>query len=373
VSGRDDKRADVSDQLRVLVISPFGAMGGQERWLLQLLDATDRLAAEVVLLSDGPLKGELRCRGVPTAVLETGRSPEAIGRAGLRLAQVLRRRRPQVVLANGVKAAAAGAVARRFTRVPVVWMKHDLSFDGWLAAPLGGMVDSVIAISSGVAAALGRPVPVLPPPLPTVDFVVAGEARAHWVERFPSLHQAQVVGMLTRLVPYKGVDDVVTALGYPAARAWHAVVVGDDDPSTPGERDRLRRVAERFGVATRVHFAGAVPSGARLIRGFDAVAVTTRREGSFGGEGFPLAALEALAAGVPLVGTGETPALQTMARAGGLAVPASDPEAIAEALARLQRPEERARAREGARTFVAGHPNARQVADAMVRHLMAAC
>ena len=63
-----------SPRLRVQLVFPFGVLGGAEIWLLRILAATDRLELSGVLLADGPLRDELAARGIPSAVLPTGRT-----------------------------------------------------------------------------------------------------------------------------------------------------------------------------------------------------------------------------------------------------------------------------------------------------------
>jgi hypothetical protein len=81
-------------RLRVMVVSPFASLGGAERWLLQVLEATDRLDIEVLLLADGPLRKELERRQVPTTVMATGRRGRDIAGTAAAIAGLLRRRRP---------------------------------------------------------------------------------------------------------------------------------------------------------------------------------------------------------------------------------------------------------------------------------------
>jgi glycosyltransferase involved in cell wall biosynthesis len=358
-------------RLRVTVVTPFATLGGAERWLLQMLDATDRLDAAVVLLADGPLRRELERRGIPAAVVPTGRRARDVVRTAATVAGELRRRRPEVVMANGVKAAAVAVPAGRLAGVRVVWVKHDLSFDSWLARPLGLAADHVVAVSEGVAAAVGRPdVTVLPPPRPPWQPATRAEARRFWEERGMADGAGLTLAMAARLVPYKGIDDAIRALSLPGAEPWSLVVIGGDDPSSPGEARRLQDLAAAAGVGHRVRFAGQVDDAGRWLAGFDAVAVLTRRDAQgFGGEGYPLAAIEALSCGVALIGTGETPALRQLAALGGRVVGADDPAAVAQALGALADPVARQAAGRAGRRFAAGHPDARSCADRLVATL----
>jgi glycosyltransferase involved in cell wall biosynthesis len=358
-------------RLRVTVVTPFADLGGAEQWLLQTLDATDRLDVDVVLLAPGPLGGELARRGIPTEVVRTGRRAPDIARSAIAIARRLRNHRPDVVMANGVKAAAVAIPAARLVGVLSVWMKHDFSFDARLAGPLGAMADHVIAVSDGAAAALRRSdVTLIPPPRPEWRPRSLEDARRFWTERRMLAGDRLILAMAGRLIPYKGVDDAIRALALPGADAWDLVVIGEDDRATPGEGDRLCSLAAALGVAHRVRFAGPLPDVGQWFRGFDAIAVLSKRDQrGFGGEGFSMVALEALTCGVPLIGTQEAPALRRMAQAGGCAVPAGDPPAVARALCHLVDPMARARAGEAGRVFVAEHPDARACSELLVGKL----
>jgi glycosyltransferase involved in cell wall biosynthesis len=358
-------------RLRVTVVTPFAVLGGAERWLLQVIDATDRLELTVVLLAEGPLRAELERRGIPVTVVPTGRRGREVARAAATVAARLRRHRPEVVMANGVKAAAVAVPAGRLAGVRVLWVKHDLSFDARLARPLGAAADHVVAVSEGVAAAVRRPdVTVIPPPRPAWRPAERAEARRFWDERGVADGGGLTLAMAARLVPYKGVDDAIRALALPGAEPWSLVVIGGDDPSSPGEAGRLRDLADAARVGARVRFAGEVADAGRWLAGFDAVAVLTRRDArGFGGEGYPLAAIEALSCGVPLIGTGETPALRKLAGLGGRVVAAGDPGSVADALGALADPAARRAAGRAGRRFAAGHPGAAACADRLAATL----
>jgi glycosyltransferase involved in cell wall biosynthesis/GT2 family glycosyltransferase len=363
-------------RLRTTLISPTGVVGGGERMLLQMLAVTNRLEVEAVLLGDGPFRQELARLGIPSLVLPTGagRSLRELAATVGHLSRRLRRSDTEVVLANGVKAAAVGVPASLLSGVPIVWAKNDLSYDRTLARPLGAVCQAVIAPGVHAATATGRSdAVIIPPPLPSWVPVGRRESRAFWAARDAVHEHRLTLAMLCRLVPYKAVDDAIRALLDPAAAAWDLAVVGEDDPSALGEHRRLDALARALGVRHRVHFTGAIQDAARWISGFDAVAVITRRDArGFGAEGFALAALEALYGGVPLLGGESLPEVARLARAGGLTVPVGVPAALAAALQRLDDAALRRELGARGRALLAAHPDARHCADRMASTLAAA-
>lgn len=354
--------------LRVLAVSAYGVFGGAESWLAYLIAATDRMEVEVVLLQDGPFRARLEALGVPVSVHATGTSPLSLLGPVRWLARELRRRRPDVVLANGIKAQLVAAPAGRLAGVATVWAKHDHSFDRWLAVPVGRLSTRVVAAVEELGAPVRRhdvvvvPPPVLAPPATRED------AREHLAGLGLALDDTPTVVMATRLVPYKGVDDAIAALSLPGGERWRLAVVGDDDPSAPGETQRLRELARAGGVADRVVFVGRVERASHWLAAFDAIAVLTKPGGrrTPGKEGFGTSAFEAMLAGVPVIGVEGGAVVRRLAGRAGFGVPAANPAAVAVALGRLADPDTRRTAGEAARELVAGHPDATRCAELLV-------
>lgn len=131
-----------------------------------------------------------------------------------------------------------------------------------------------------------------------------------------------VVGTLARHQSVKGLDLLVRALAKLPDVTACLVGVGT-------ETGHLRALAEEEGVAQRVRFPGYRPEGRALLPAFDVLAVPSRSEG------FGLAALEAMAQGVPVVAfaVGHLPIL--LEGDAGIVVRPEDPEALAEGLRRV--------------------------------------
>ena len=366
---------DPAGALRVLVVTPYATVGGAEAWLLRLLDATSRLEPEVVVLQDGPLRAELVRRGIPVTVHPVGRRPaDLIAPVGW-LAREIRRRRPDVVLGNGVKAQLIAAPAAWLAGVPVVWAKHDHSYDGPLAVALGRMSDAVVAAVEELGEPVRRSdVVVVSPPRPSTPPAGRAEAREFFAGRGLVLGSDPVLVMATRLVPYKGVDDAIEALARPETRPWQLAVIGDDDASSPGEQARLQGLAAALGVSARVHWLGRIPDAGHWLAAFDALGVLTKPLGPRdpGKEGFGTSAFEAMLAGVPVVGVDGGAVTRRLDGRAGVAVPAADPAAVAAALAHLGEPDVREKAGRAARELVADHPGETVVADLLASVLAAA-
>lgn len=122
---------------------------------------------------------------------------------------------------------------------------------------------------------------------------------------------------------------------------WRVTLLG----SGPDEA-RLRALAADLGVADRVEFAGFEPDRDRIRERLRACTVFALPS-SF--EGLPMALLEAMACGAPVVGS-DIPAIAEVLEDGawGLTVPVSAPDKLADAIAAAGRDRDRlgARARE---------------------------
>jgi len=363
-------------RLRVLVVQAFAENGGSENWLLALLDAASDLDVEVLLLKDGWLRGQLHQRGIPVELWPVGRSPLNLPGPVLRLAARLRRRPPDVVLANVTKAQLVAAPAGLLTGVPTVWAKHDHTYDGLLAVPLGRLSTLVVAAVEELGAPTRRDdVVIVPPPVPSRPPASRAEAVRHLRSLgVPVGDGVPTVVMATRLVPFKGVDDLVQALALPGAEPWRAVVAGDDDHSAPGETERLRALAAALGVADRVHLVGHLAGVAHWLAGFDALALLTRPGGLRAPrmEGYSTVAVEAMRAALPVIAVPGGAVERRLQGGAGVIVPLGDPAALAGALGRLSDAELRRRTGAAGQQIVADYPGPPECADRLVTALRTA-
>lgn len=161
----------------------------------------------------------------------------------------------------------------------------------------------------------------------------------------------------SRLVPKNAVDDVIRALALlPETVSFAVCGIGPDE-------DTLKALAEELGVAGRVRFLGEASHEElpALLAASDAFVRPSRSEGM--GNAF----VEAMAAGIPVIGTAEGGIPDFLADGEtGWVAKTGDPEDIARAAkAILARPEESARIAENAKRMVADRYDWDRIADEM--------
>ncbi|MGX5359667.1 glycosyltransferase [Kocuria sp. KH4] len=143
-----------------------------------------------------------------------------------------------------------------------------------------------------------------------------------------------VVGAVADLVGREGLDDLLRAAALVAERVPElVVVVVGDGPA----RTELEALAQRLGQAGRVRFTGPLAGEEVLLhhQAFD-VFVAPRRDEPATRSAVPVAAVQALATGTPVVAS-RLPALAETVADGitGLLTPAGNPETLATVLQML--------------------------------------
>jgi glycosyltransferase involved in cell wall biosynthesis len=304
----------------ILFIAPYGGMGGSENVLVNVLERLDeRFAPRVLVLEAGPLADRVAALGIPVEV------EDLPGKRGvLSFAGASRRAHGpvDVIHANGGKAAVLGLALRRRLRAPLVWMKHDHSYDGFLSRQLARRCDHLICVSYAMAAPfadLGDRVSVVYPGVPLRDVPSVAES--------PPL-----IASVGRLDPFKGFDRLLRAAAL--LRAEGVPV----DIRIAGPRDRvhtemeaeLKRLAAELGFgADKVGWVDDLDDVYGRAR---VVALASRPKGDGApGEGAPLVLMEAMGAGRPVVGTDMPGIAEVIADCGSL-VPVPDPPGLAKAL-----------------------------------------
>jgi glycosyltransferase involved in cell wall biosynthesis len=315
--------------------------GGAERYLERLLSGLRTTTpCGVVLLENGPFVAAIERLGYPATVIHTSGKPADILLKTFPLRRALLSSNARVVHANGIKAALMSAVATAGTSLPVVWVKHDFSGDPMLARAVAARCALVVGVSSAVVSALPSSaadrVRVVHSgvDLARIDAIAARRALEDALGLPPS---TSVLAVFGRLHPNKGQLEVVEIAALLRLRFPDLAIIffGAPDPSVPGYADTLRARAAELGVDDMIILAGYRPDAATLVAGCDVVAVPSLAVGSERDvEGFGLAALEALAAGTPVVAYASG-GLPEVLGDDGMLVPPGDRPALLGAISEL--------------------------------------
>jgi glycosyltransferase involved in cell wall biosynthesis len=311
--------------LRVMQVIQELTYGGAERIVATLSRRLEETGAHVSIASAGGAVPALPNVSVaPLPLIE--RRIDRVAAAALALRRALRRERPEIIHAHnpGMGLITAAATARGRT-VPAFVTVHGVPEEDYPSAArvlrLAGL--PVIGCGPGVTAALEEH------GVRVLATVVNGVAPAgHGVDASllreslglaPGLRLVVAVG---RLVPQKNHALALRAVA--AVPEAALVVVGDG-----ALRGELETLMTASGLDERVRFAGARDDARQLISAADAFLLSSNWEG------LPLVALEALAAGTPLVATAVR-GVRELVQDGrtALLAPPNDADALAAALRR---------------------------------------
>ena len=321
-----------ADTLRVAHVHRMRGIGGSERHLLTLLPALAERGIEPVFVGlDDPAWNPAdfyRALTVPSIRLPSPRDVDP-----LLLARLLRDLRADIVHTHLVHADLYGGVAAKVRGVRLVSTKHN--DDPFRIGPfrvverqLGRLADRVIAITESLRRFTVERVGIPAEKVETIHYGLDALPEA-WGENPPNAvpADARILLAVARLTEQKGVDVAIAALRE-LPEDVVLVVLGEGP-----ERPALERLATELAVAERVFLLGRLPDVAAWLRRAQALVHPARWEG------FGLAVLEAMLAGLPVVAT-DVGSLPELVGTGGLLVPPDDPRALAlAATTALEEPE----------------------------------
>jgi glycosyltransferase involved in cell wall biosynthesis len=311
-------------------------VGGAERHVVGLGSALVRREYDVTLAcaAGGALRAAAEAAGITVCVV--GRHPVKrrfdIGYA-LGLVGILRHTAVDVVHAHLYASATAAAAAVAGTRIPLLVTEHSQAdwrsrWARWCSRRAYARAGRVIAVSHAIARRLREEDKVGPEKIVVLPnaLIPPYEAGLQWHDE-PVLGMGPRIGVVARLQPEKGVACFLDAAAVVLRQAPTArfLIVGDGP-----ERAALQDRAARLGLDAATAFLGFRLDAPSLIGTLDVLAIPSFSEGT------PLVALEAMAAGVPVVASA-VGGIPDQVRHGqeGFLVPAGDPDALAAAILRL--------------------------------------
>ncbi|MFS8494700.1 MAG: GNAT family N-acetyltransferase [Actinomycetes bacterium] len=332
----------------------------------QLLAPSDHGIDSVGISAPGPWVAELESRGirhVPLASSTRGVDPLADLKAMWELVKVIRRERPDILHTHNPKPGIYGRIIGRLMGVPIVVN----TVHGIYAAPDDPLLKRAVVytleavasrfsdaelVQSAEDAALMRRLRIAHPDkiqhlgngvdLDRFDPRRAGpDVRAEVRAELGVGPDDVVVGCVGRLVLEKGFAELFQAAEGLDDR-FVVVCIGPQDPDKP---DAVPPELIERAAANGVRFLGMRTDMERLYAAMDVFVLPSHREG------FPRAAMEASAMGLPVVAT-DIRGCREVVDPGrnGLLVPVGDPRALREAIEELADPQVRRRLSAGART-----------------------
>lgn len=332
--------------MRVLTFLHSFEPGGVERVALRLVRRWREQGADAPLFmgrSDGAMRRELG-EGLDAAMPRQPRFSIAWCETLWMIATLpaaIRRLRPDVLFCAGnsyaVVAVAMKLLLGRHCPPIVAKISNDLErqdmpwagrifYRLWLRVQ-GRFIDHFVAMAPGLEAEIAT---LIRPRRPAISIIPD-----------PALALAQIDCLRARALPepagegrrFVAIGRLVSQKNFPLMLEAFARGAGPQDRLTlygeGPDRRTLERLAERLGLAGRVHFAGHVSDPAAQIGRSDIFLLSSDYEG------VPAVILEALAAGQPIIATECSAAMRALLDDGtlGRLVPTGDVAALADAIA----------------------------------------
>lgn len=342
--------------ISLMLFSNAAVRAGAEEVILQLLQGLDRKQFHLHLACT-PALARLLQADLPADVILSLVSLDRMSdfRGAYQLARALRRHRIQILHSHMFRASLFASPLARLLKVPVIldtshgreaWRR------GWKASffvdrLVARLVDHTIAVSDSTARYLvdqkrlpAAKIKVIHNGIDPQHYRQDAGARKDLKRSLQLDEKARLLVVVGRLEPQKGHRTLIEALPvirreFPDA---HLVCLGDG-----GMRLELEGLVKSKGLDQAVRFVGYQADVSRWLASADLSILPSLFEG------LPMAAMESLASGCPIVATAVdgTPEVVSHGET-GLLVPPGDPESLARAVLQMLR-----------------HPkNARQMAEA---------
>lgn len=341
--------------------------GGAERLQHTFAASLDPRAVEltVITLREGLAESEAALRDQGSRIARFPARSFGDLRRARALLRFVRAERFDLLHAHLVRSTVLAGLAGRYTGTPVVATLHNTKRTADLALRAAERwalrsADRVIAVGWETARAhqkaLGRPIDVIPNAVATLHPLEPDERAAVRRELGVPDHTPLVIAV-GRIVAQKAPLDLVRAFAQvrtsgPAPALW---IIGRGRL----EEDLAREV-ERLRLGDRVRLLGLRSDVPRLLGAGDLYVSASHWEG------MPVALLEAMAVGLPVVATNVGDVSRALDVASGVLSAPRDPAALARAIARLlddpvrrrqlgARGQERVRAQFGTRAWADRH------------------
>ena len=321
-------------KIRVCHIASGDLWAGAEVQIFNLLTSQyyrEHVQVSCILLNAGVLEGKLRSEGIAVEVVS--QEENNLVDLVLKISRIVRRNECDLLHTHRYKENLIGVcVSRLCGHAMLVKTVYGLKeiVSGWrkvkrsliyLADSMLSkwFIDATIVVTKDIEEEIGDTVPKEKLRVINNSIDVRSLQRSHKSARSESTgnDDTPLVGTFSRLVPIKGLEYFVKAAKRLTQRSYELrYVIGGDGP----EHDRLQELCAQLGLHDKFVFTGFVDDIYGHISSFDIFVVSSLHEG------FPTAALEAMALGVPVVATsvGGIPEIITHRQTGILVEPANE-------------------------------------------------
>jgi len=327
---------------RVIAISNHGTMlgGGEFSFLDLVARAQDRWKILTVVPSDGDLGSRLREKALTTTVIPLPPLRPWCGHKMLKALaahlRISRKFRPNLIYANGSRAAFYGGITGRVLKIPVIWHCRIATSEAFFDFLLTKLVNRIIANSHAVERRF-------PPMFRSKVKVVYNGIDLEWIRsvEVPKpewvLPHWKVLLSAGRISQSKRHDLLLEAFERvaPSEPNAHLVLVGSPDALAPAWWDHLQELSRRSAFTDRVHWTGQSKDMRPWYKAASVFVMAAENE-SFG-----RVLVEAMACGVPVVAlrSGGVPEIVRDGRDGFL-VTTGDVAGIASAVLKILKDDE---------------------------------
>jgi L-malate glycosyltransferase len=262
----------------------------------------DQVEPTLIVLNEGLVATKARANGLNVVVVpESGKSFWSLAQE---MGRVIRDRRPDIVHTHRYKEILLGAMLKGASRANHVVTIHGYEPPVRLLARVRAVVGNAICI--GFAVIRGARFVVVAHHLrkyfriPQARCITIHNGIAVLDETRPeaatglasaSVSVGPVIGWIGRMVPVKGLPTLLRALPQVQCAAPPTLLLLGDGP----DRASLETLASSLGISDRVRFMGFVDNPRQFHAQMDVFALPSLHEG------IPIALLEALGAGLPVV------------------------------------------------------------------------
>lgn len=292
--------------IKLAYLLPGLKVGGLEKMVISLVSGLDRrkyYPAIVCFDTKGELAGEVEAQGIEVFLAKRRQGIDYF--YALRLAKFLKKQNTDLLHAHNCTAFFYGTLAARLARIPIVYTEHDRDFPperriAWLNKILSLIVEQVITVSDLLKGCLikyesfnANKIKTIHNGVDPTPFSLSLD-RKKYIDELGLEDASPLIGIVARLDRLKNHKLLLDAMQDIANEipTVKLLIIGDGPT-----RKNLEEQADRGGLQNNILFLGMRGDVSNLLLLIDLFVLCSLSEG------MPLALIEAMAAGKPIVAT----------------------------------------------------------------------